>query len=242
MTTAACLIIGDEILSGKVRDTNAHLLIDLLHEIGVALRRIATLPDIVEEIAEEVRRCAEQHDYVFTSGGIGPTHDDRTIEAIALAFAVPVVRHPELEARVRQHWGPRLTDAALKMAEIPEGARLLRGTRTLLPALAFRNIFILPGVPQLFAEKLAALRAELTGTREFLQSLYLSSDESAIAALLSQVVAGEPAVRIGSYPKIGDPDHRVRITIESSDPDAVERAATRLLELLPPEQVLRRER
>lgn len=243
MTTAACIVIGDEILTGKVQETNAVPLTELLRELGVSLRRVVIIGDEVPVIAEEVRSCSQRYDYVFTSGGLGPTHDDRTMEGVALAFQVPVVRHPALEALVRQFFrGERLTPAALKMAEVPDGARLLEDEETRFPTVVIRNVYILPGIPQLFAAKLKRIGSELRGVRETLQSLYLDSDESQIAATLSQVAAEEPLLRIGSYPRMGDPDYRVRVTVEGTDGDAVRRALDRLLELLPPEQVLRVER
>jgi len=242
VTTAACIIIGDEILSGKTRDTNCALRIGLLHVLGVSLRRIVTIGDEVETIAEEVRACAAGHDYVFTSGGIGPTHDDRTIEAVAMAFGRPVVLQPALEAVVRGHWGDRITEAALKLAQVPEGARLIGGPGVRFPAVAVENVYILPGVPQLFAEKLAGLRGELSGAPETLHSIYLRSDETAIAASLTRIAEEIPEIRIGSYPRIGDPQYRVRVTVEGRDPARVAHATERLLELLPPAEVLRVER
>jgi molybdenum cofactor synthesis domain-containing protein len=242
VSTAACIIIGDEILSGKTRDTNCPLLVDLCRELGVSLRRIVTIGDEVETIADEVRACSAGFDYVFTSGGIGPTHDDRTIEAIARAFELRVVLAPELEAVVRGHWGERLTPAALKLAEVPEGARLLGGPGVRFPTVAVRNVFILPGVPQLFAEKLASLRGELAGVPEAIHSIYLRSDETAIAASLARIEALHPGVRVGSYPRLGDPAYRVRVTLEGADAALVGRATDRLLELLPAGEVLRVER
>jgi len=243
VSTAACIVIGDEILTGKVKETNAVPLIELLREVGVSLRRVVVIGDDVPVIAEEVRGCSERFDYVFTSGGLGPTHDDRTIEGVAAAFGVAVVRHPDLEALVRHYFkGDRLTEAALKMAQIPEGARLLQDEQTRFPTVVIRNVYVLPGIPQLFVSKLPRIRPELIGERELLQSLYLSSDESQIAAALSRVAAEEPDLRIGSYPRIGDPDYRVRVTVEGTDGRAVGRAVDKLLKLLPPDQVLRVER
>jgi molybdenum cofactor synthesis domain-containing protein len=242
VSTAACIIIGDEILSGKTRDTNCGLLIALCHELGVALRRIVTIGDDLETIAEEVRLCSGRYDYVFTSGGIGPTHDDRTIEGVARGFGLAVVRQPRLEEVVREHWGERITEAALKLAEVPEGARLVGGPGVRFPTVAIRNVFILPGVPQLFAEKLQSLRGELSGQPDVLQSIYLRSDETAIAASLTQVAGELPSIRIGSYPRINDPAYRIRITVEGTDRALVERATDRLLVLLPPDEVLRVER
>jgi len=242
MPTAAGVMIGDEILTGKIRDTNVHLLIDTLRAAGVALRRVVTIRDEIDEIADEVRRCAAAHDHVFTSGGIGPTHDDRTIEGVARAFGHAVVRDPALEALVRHHWRERINDAALKLADLPEGSRLIADDGTRFPVVACRNVYILPGIPQLFASKLALVARELHGAPPVLQSIYLSGEESAIAAALTRVVGEVPAVAIGSYPRIGDPDHKVRITVEGGDRAEVERAVARLLELLPAPLVVRVER
>ncbi len=147
MTTAAAIIIGDEILSGKVRDANSAPLIDLFAEIGVDLQRIAFIGDEVEDIIAEVRGCSERYDAVITSGGVGPTHDDRTVPAIAKAFGVEVECHPDLEKMIRAWWGERFTEAALRMAEIPAGSRLIYSNDGLIPMVAFRNIYIFPGIP-----------------------------------------------------------------------------------------------
>jgi molybdenum cofactor synthesis domain-containing protein len=239
---AEAVIIGDEILSGKIRDTNTPLLIDELRVAGVELVRIVIVGDEPSAIAEEVERSSGRADHVFTSGGIGPTHDDRTIEGIALAFGLPVVHHPELEEMIRAKWGDRTNEAALKLAEVPEGARLLRAAGAFLPVVAIRNVFVLAGVPQIFAAGLEVVRGELRGTCICLQSLYLSSDETSIAAVLTRVAKELPEVKIGSYPRIGDPDHRVRVTVEGTDEDRVQAALASLLELLPPGSVLRIER
>jgi molybdenum cofactor synthesis domain-containing protein len=239
MTTAAALIIGDEILSGKVADTNGPLLIALLRDLGVRLGRLVYLGDEVAEIAAEVRSCADRYDAVITSGGIGPTHDDRTVSAVAEAFGVGVDRNPDLEAMIRAWWSDRLTDDALRMAEVPAGARLLYGGDGLLPLVVFRNVYLLPGIPRLFEAKLPAFRAELSGTRLRLSSLYLRSDESRVASLLRQVDSEFPLVKIGSYPHLEAADYRIWITVEAEDADILERAVARLLELLPPDEVVR---
>jgi molybdenum cofactor synthesis domain-containing protein len=239
VTTAAALIIGDEILSGKVCDTNTPLLIDLLRELGVELCRVVYLCDSVDEIAAEVKACSEKFDAVITSGGVGPTHDDCTVEAVAHAFGVGVVRHPDIEAMIRAYWGDRFTEAALRMADMPDGARLLYTSDGLLPLVVFENIYLLPGVPRLFAAKLSALRAELKGEPPRLRHLYLMSDESSIAPLLDQVDQEFPAVKIGSYPRFEAGDHRLWITVEAAAASDVDSAVRRLLDLLPPDQVVR---
>jgi molybdenum cofactor synthesis domain-containing protein len=239
MTTAAALIIGDELLSGKVVDTNTPLLIAVLAELGVTLTRVAMVRDDLEAIGREARAMAAAVDHVFTSGGVGPTHDDLTMEALARAFGVPVVRHPRLEALIREVFAQRLNEPALKLAEVPEGAELVETSDGHLPAVLFRNIFILPGVPQIFAAKLAALRGRLSGHRLHLASVYLQTDESSVADLLRQVVSEFPEVAVGSYPRLDAPDHRVRITLEAAGADPVQRATARLLELLPSSKVVR---
>jgi molybdenum cofactor synthesis domain-containing protein len=242
VTTAAALIIGDELLSGKVRDTNGPLLIDLLRGLGVRLQRLVYLGDTVAEIAAELRSCSGRFDAVVTSGGIGPTHDDRTIAAVAEAFTVRVVRNAELEAMIRGWWGGRFTEAALRMAEVPEGARLVRGRPGLLPVVVFRNVYLLPGVPRFFEAELDALRAELSGRRLQMSSLFLRCDESRIAPLLGQVDDEFPQVSIGSYPQLEAEDYRIWVTVEAEELDAVELALARLLAVLPADAVVRVER
>jgi molybdenum cofactor synthesis domain-containing protein len=239
--TAAGIVIGDEILSGKVEDINTPRLVATLREAGVALRRLVTISDDPELIAEEVRRCAAGFDYVFTSGGLGPTHDDRTMEGVARAFGVAVTRDPRIEQMVRKHWGERVNDAALKLAELPTGATLLDSDDGMLPVVTFRNLFILPGVPRIFAAKMGRIKPLLQGARKVLQSIYLDTDETSIAAQISEVVEAFPEVAIGSYPRLDDPRERVRITVEAMEADAVERAVARLLELLPTSRVVRTE-
>jgi len=242
MQTAAAIIIGEEILSGKIQDSNTPLLVKALRGAGASLRRIACIGDQPEAIAEEVRMCAGRFDVVVTSGGIGPTHDDRTIEGVALAFDLQVVRHPDLEAMVRRFWADRCNDAALRLADVPEGGRLLHGADGLMPLVAVRNVFILPGVPRFFAAKLQTVVGELSGTPPVVAGLYLSADESSIASILAQVDLESPGVAIGSYPRLDERDFKVWVSVEGRESSAVDRAVARLLELLPPEQVVRVER
>jgi molybdenum cofactor synthesis domain-containing protein len=239
MTTAAGLIIGDEILTGKVRDTNGPVLIDFFRELGVSLDRLVYIGDELDTIAGEVAACSGCHDAVITSGGVGPTHDDVTMAGIAAAFGVKVVRHPDLEALIRAWWGERFTEAALRMAEMPEGSRLLYSGDGLIPLVVFQNIYILPGIPRLFRAKLGALRSELEGHPATVRSVYLRSDESQIASLLGQAAEEFRSVKIGSYPRSEDEDHRLWITVEAADLPTVKAAVERILELLPDDDVVR---
>jgi molybdenum cofactor synthesis domain-containing protein len=243
MTTAAALIIGDEILSGKVRDANTECIIELMKEIGVELRRVVTMGDDEDEIASEVRFCSERFDAVITSGGVGPTHDDRTVAAVARAFGVGVERSPELERMIRTWWGDRFTEGALRMADIPEGAELLYSSDGNMPLVVCRNVYLLPGIPRLFHAKIGALREVLQGEKHAAANLYLSSDESAVAGILSEVDDEFPVVKIGSYPRHeASDDHQVWITVEAPTCSEVGEAVDRLLELLPTDEVVRVDR
>jgi molybdenum cofactor synthesis domain-containing protein len=243
MTSAAAIIIGDEILSAKVRDANTPLLIDFMTELGIDLERIVVIGDDCKAIANEVAACSEKYDVVITSGGVGPTHDDCTVRAVADAFGVEVVRHPDIEAMIRAYWGERFTESALRMAEMPEGSRLFYGDDGLLPLVVFGNVYLFPGVPRLFAAKLPSLRNELSGTPKIVHGVYLNSDESRIAPLVGQVADECPKVKVGSYPRFGEgKDHRLWISLEGVDAGDVSAATERLLDLLEDEEVVRVER
>ncbi|MBI1766150.1 MAG: competence/damage-inducible protein A [Acidobacteria bacterium] len=242
--TAAILVIGDEILSGKTADQNAQLLIGELRALGVALKRILVIPDDMEEIAASVRDLSARFDYVFTSGGVGPTHDDVTLVGVAQAFDVPIVRQPELEARLRQYFGERpggIDEAKLRMADVPQGAELIETAEMRWPVLAMRNVYILPGVPELFRQKFLALRERFRVAPFYARALYTLEDEFDIAARLSTAAAAHPLVAIGSYPSFSTPDYKVKLTLESKDEAALQAAVAALLALLDPAQLVRQE-
>jgi molybdenum cofactor synthesis domain-containing protein len=233
--TAAIVIIGEEILSGKVEEENARFLVQELRGLGVAVRRIEVLPDIVEEIALSVRTLSARHDHVFTSGGVGPTHDDVTLPAVAAAFGMGVTRRPELAELIRRSMGPDMHDRELRMADIPEGAQLLYGDPpdpTRWPVVAVHNVYILPGVPTIFRRKFDSLRGLLKAGPIFSRTLFSREGEGPIAAALDTVVGEFPAVAIGSYPRIDAADHKVKITLDGRDAAAVDRALERLVDLL----------
>jgi len=215
--TAAIVVIGDEILSGKYADENAAYLIKELRELGVALRRVEVIPDVLDEIAATVKATSERVDHLFTSGGVGPTHDDLTMEGIARAFDTRVVRHPELEALLRGFYGPRLEERNLRMADVPDGAALIPGDHVSWPVVSYRNIYILPGVPVIFRRKFQSIRERFRATPFHLRRVYCMADEGALAVHLDAVVAAHPAVSIGSYPRFDAQDYRVVITLECKD-------------------------
>ncbi len=237
MSTAAAVIIGDEILSGKVEDSNTPFLIKTLASAGVKLERVIIVRDNVDDIGQAVKDCAARYDHVFCSGGLGPTHDDRTIEAIAQAFGRPVVRHPEVVRLLHELLGERINEAALKMADVVEGTELAGPGR--LPAFVLDNIFILPGVPQIFAAKLEELRPRFAGRPAVVRCVYLNVYENVIADDLARVDAELDDVQIGSYPRLDVSDHKVMVTVEAAAAEDVDRAMTRLLELLDESWVVR---
>jgi len=232
--TAAIVVIGNEILTGKSEDKNASFLIQEMHKLGVALRQILIIPDDVEVIASSVSECAKKFDYVFTSGGVGPTHDDVTIEGIARAFGREVVRHPELEAMLRSYFGDGIDAARLRMADTPENPELIRGGDIRWPVLAVENVYVLPGVPELFRKKFEAIRERFRAEPFYTDVIYTREDEFDIAPRLDDVAARNPEVDIGSYPTFSRDDYRVKITLESKQQAAVERARDQLLLLLDP--------
>jgi molybdenum cofactor synthesis domain-containing protein len=222
--TAGIIIIGNEILSGKVGDTNSPFLASELRELGISLRRISVIPDDAETIGREAAEFSEQYDYVFTSGGIGPTHDDVTVEGIARGFRVRVIKHPDLVSYFQQRHGDRLNAAILKMAEVPEGAGILDLGDRSFPLVLFRNVFIFPGIPQYLEEKFAAIKERFRCPQCHLRKLFLKANESDIAETLNGIVAKNAEVAFGSYPVLENSEYTVMVTAESRSLDVFVKA------------------
>ncbi len=238
MRTAAIILIGNELLSGKVVDTNAAWLIGRLRGLGVDLRRVVIVPDVQGEIVAEVRRCSAAFDAVFTSGGVGPTHDDITLASIAAAFDAPLERHPTLEALMRRHFGDRLTGDHLRMADLPAGTELIVGGEIRWPVILVRNVYVLPGVPEIFRAKFDSIAERFRGGAFYLRSVYLDADEGTIAARLRALEAAH-GVSVGSYPRIDGADHRLRVTVEARAPAPVNAAVAALVEDADPAWIVR---
>jgi molybdenum cofactor synthesis domain-containing protein len=232
--TAAALVIGNELLSGKVQDENVFALAKTLRMLGVQFARVVMILDEVEVIAREVRELAASYDVVFTSGGVGPTHDDLTIEGVARAFDLPVVRNLRMDGMLRAHYRERCTEGHLRMALVPEGAELATNDEVTWPAIIVRNVWLLPGIPEIFRMKLSLVRERLAGGRPFVsRAVYTKMDEGDLKPLLDRVVAAYAAVEVGSYPKWSDPSYRTKLTFDGLDGAAVESAVRAFLELLP---------
>jgi molybdenum cofactor synthesis domain-containing protein len=233
-SNAAALIIGNEILSGKIAESNVRVLARTLGSIGIRLERVVTVLDDRAGIAAEVRDLAARYDVVFTSGGVGPTHDDVTIDSVAQAFGVEVEQAPEIEEMLRSYYGGTLTDDHLLMARVPAGADPVTTDEMPWHTIVMRNVWILPGVPQIFKMKMAVVRTLLGGGIAF-QSLavYTTLDEGHLKALLDRVVADHPDVEVGSYPKWHEPRYRTKVTFDARDLEVIEKARDALVALLP---------
>jgi molybdenum cofactor synthesis domain-containing protein len=239
--TAGIIVIGNEILSGKVADTNSPFLARELRAVGVTLRRIVTIPDELDHIAVAVAEFHKAYDFVFTSGGVGPTHDDVTMEGVARGLGRRVIRHPAIEERLREFYKDKINDARLKMSEVPEGSELIVDGRLGFPTILCENVYILPGIPEILEQKFQALRERFQASPYFLRVVFTSEGEGSIAEHLNATMDAFPELMLGSYPKIGDPEYAVKLTLESKDRDYVERALAHLLRLLPAGAVVRTE-
>ncbi len=239
---AGIVVIGNEILSGKTVDSNSAFLSRELRQLGVTLRRIVVIPDELDVIAETVREFYQRYDVVFTSGGVGPTHDDITIEGVARALGRQVIIHPVLEGKIREYLNGRVANAAhLKMAEVPEGAELLGEDKMRFPTIKVENIYVLPGIPEILQQKFLSIKNSFTVDPYYLKIIYTNEIESTIAIHLNDTLRLYPALLLGSYPKIGDSEYRVKLTLESKDKEYVEHAFAHLLTLLPTGSVVRTE-
>lgn len=239
MRTAAALVIGNELLSGKIQDQNVLVLARTLRLSGVALRRVVMVLDEVETIAAEVTALAAAHDTLFTSGGVGPTHDDVTIEAVARAFGVGIERSPEIEATLRGYYGERMTEGHLAMAKVPAGARLARLSPSMWPAIVKENVWILPGVPQIFAMKMPLVAAEVGTGRGYLSlSVFTTLDEGYLKEHLDRVVEQHPRVDVGSYPAWNEPRYRTKLTFDGLDEGAVTAARDAFTALLAADSIV----
>lgn len=252
MPSAAVVIIGNEILTGKFADENGPFLIKRLRALGCDLVRIAVIPDDVDVIAAEVARCAKLADRVITTGGVGPTHDDVTFSGVAAAFGLDLELRGEL-VEIMQRFSGRagpsaapgaLNEAALRMARVPVGCELHFSPGVAYPVIWCRNVAILPGVPKLVVAKFEAIAHLFIGPEVHTARVYVNQNETAIAADLDATVADFPGVDFGSYPRWGEGPFKVILTLESRDPHDLARAVValqarmeRLGALVPADQV-----
>jgi FAD synthetase len=237
MSTAGLLVIGNEILSGKVVDTNSPYLASELRSLGVDLQRILTIPDDIDIIANETRSMSEAYDFVFTSGGIGPTHDDITLDGVALAFGREMVLNQGMCERIERAQGKPVNESQKKMAMVPADAQLIDAGDLWFPVIIVNNVHIFPGIPELLRKKFDSIRDRFSGDPFHLKQVYVTRHESEIAQSLHDLLGEFPQLMLGSYPRLREEDYRVLLTLESRDVEYLSRALASLLERLPDDYV-----
>jgi molybdenum cofactor synthesis domain-containing protein len=219
--TAALLVIGDEILSGRTQDKNVAQAGLWLNAQGIRLAEVRVVPDDLQRIGAAVNAMRAAHDYLFTTGGIGPTHDDITVDAIAAALEVPVVIHPEARKILEDYFRGRpggLNESRLRMARVPKGAELIANPSSGAPGIRIANIYVLAGVPYIAASMLEALTGKLAGGRPVVSvTVGARAPESEVADLLRETEAAHPGVAIGSYPFFRDGGYGANFVIRSED-------------------------
>ena len=218
MSTASIVIIGDEILSNKFMDENTPYLLAQCARLNLQVQSVQIIPDTLERISQTVREESERSTYVFTTGGVGPTHDDMTFEGVGKAFDVPLHQHPELVALLKKY-GKSITPATLRMAEIPINAELLPTTRG-FPQVKVENVFIFPGVPSLLRSKFEAIEHLLIGRKKFHAKVYLNASETDIAIDLTEIQHEYPNVSLGSYPRFHEVPNLI-LTVEGFEEASV---------------------
>lgn len=241
VSTAAIVVVGNEILSAKIADENGPWLARELRSLGVELRRIETVPDDIPLIVDSIHRCLTQARWVFTSGGIGPTHDDVTIAAVAQALGRTVVSDTGILEMLRSYYGEKLNAARRRLADIPEGADVHWPEGATFPTITIGNVAVLPGPPVLFKEGFARLRDRYRAAPLYGRAVYVCIGEGALAEHLDAVVAQFPDVAVGSYPRFDPADYRVKVTFDGRDEARVEQAAAFLHRRLPPGDIVREE-
>ncbi|RAK62507.1 competence/damage-inducible protein A [Phenylobacterium kunshanense] len=221
--TCAVLIIGDEILSGRTQDTNLRDIARYLNVIGVDLAEARTVPDVMDEIVGALNALREKYDYVITTGGIGPTHDDITADAVAEAFGVELFEHPEIIAMMEARFGDQLNAARRRMARVPVGGDLVKNPVQGPPGFTIGNVFTLAGVPQIMRGMLEDVGPRMRGGRPTVSRTVRveGSGEGAIAAPLEVVAKAHPDMSLGSYPFFSPDGYGSNLVIRSRDPEAL---------------------
>ena len=233
--TAGLLIIGDEILSGRIQDRNVSPIAVWLNLQGIRLAEVRVVPDDTARIAAAVNALRGAYDYLFTTGGIGPTHDDITVDAIAEALGVPVVVHPAARAALEAYYADRggITDARMRMARVPEGAELIENPTSGAPGIRIGNVFILAGVPHIAAAMLEGLSNRIEGGRPLLSRMIgCRVPESEVAEMLEATERAHPGCQIGSYPFFRDGRYGANFVIRSADDAALATCEADLLDRL----------
>ena len=228
IVTAAMIVIGDEILSGRTKDRNIGHLADMLAAVGIDLKEVRIVPDVSDAIVEAVNALRARNTHVFTTGGIGPTHDDITADAVAAAFGVPIGPDPEtfrLLADSYRSRGIEFNAARQRMARFPQGAVAIANPVSLAPGFSIGNVHVMAGVPAIFQAMLDNLVPRLeTGTRMLTANVHCPHGEGAIGTALGDIQAAHPDTIIGSYPKYQDGRFWTELVVRARDAETLEKA------------------
>ena len=229
--TCAVLVIGDEILSGRTQDTNTRDIARYLGVIGVDLAETRTVPDELDEIVDALNALRGRYDYVITTGGIGPTHDDITADAVAAAFEVELEEHPEIIEMMTKRWGAELNAARRRMARVPVGGALVKNPVQGPPGFTIGNVFTLAGVPSIMRGMLEDVGPRMRGGRPTVSRTVRveGSGEGVIAAPLEAVAKAHPDMSLGSYPFFSPDGFGSNLVVRSRDPDALAGAVAELI-------------
>lgn len=232
--TACMILIGNEILSGRTQDKNLGYLANELNDMGIRMMEARVIPDIESVIIDTVNECRTKFTYIFTTGGIGPTHDDITCEAIAKAFGVPVIRHPEAERRLLAHYKPEdVNEARMKMADVPEGAQLIDNPVSSAPGFYIDNVFVMAGVPRIMQAMVDFIKPLLHGGQPMRSvTLEVERPEGDLAAFITQVQESYPQIEIGVYPLIKQGMLATNIVLRGQDETILHDATNAVRRLL----------
>lgn len=238
-STAGIVVIGNEVLSAKVEEKNAKFLIRELRVLGVTLMRVAIIRDDIDTIAADVRDMASKYTHVFTSGGVGSTHDDVTLTAIAKAFDVPIEQNPVVYEMLESHFGERMNEAVKRMAMLPKGAELVGVGELRFPLVKMKNVYVFPGVPSFLEAKFEYLKPRLAEAPFILKQLFLSVSEDQFAVALSEIDTEFEDVEFGSYPQFDAEVYRAKVTVEGRDADRVAAGYDAFKQRLDPSWIVR---
>ncbi|WP_376986888.1 competence/damage-inducible protein A [Bosea sp. R86505] len=221
--TAAILVIGDEILSGRTKDKNIGYIAEYLTNIGIELREVRIVPDVQEEIVAALNALRARYTYIFTTGGIGPTHDDITADSVAAAFGVSIDHDPRAIAMLAERFPPdQLNEARLRMARIPAGADLIANSVSKAPGFKIGNVHVMAGVPSIMQAMLDVVAPTLqTGVKILSDTVRAGLREGDIGTALAEVAKAHPDVSIGSYPFFSETGPDTNVVVRSRDPDAL---------------------
>src|SRR6476660_7065700 len=227
VVSAALIVIGDEILSGRTKDKNIGHIADHLTAIGIQLKEVRIVPDEEQEIVAAVNALRTRYDYVFTTGGIGPTHDDITADSVAKAFGVGIDHHPEVVARFRERWTEQdLNESRLRMARIPDGAELIQSATILAPGFKLGNVIVMAGIPTIMQAMMDIVAPKLkSGVRMLSDSVRANAREGDIGGPLREIANAHPDTIIGSYPFMDDDKKpNTNLVVRSRDPEKLNAA------------------